>query len=87
MKKYFLLYLLTSLFYSTSFFAQGSTSVKAINPSEGLNKGFYAFSVGVNFGQYTSKNEDAFFYYIQDEKNIKYNVKVGFSYNIKDNSA
>ena len=59
----------------------------SINPSEGLDKGNYAFSVGMNFGQYTSKNEDAFIYYILDEKNIKYNVKLGFSYNIKDNRA
>lgn len=87
MKKYFTLCLLTLLFYSTSFFAQDSTSVAQINPSEGLGKGFYAFSVGMNFGQNTSKNEDAFIYYILDEKNVKYNIKAGFSYNIKDNSA
>jgi len=87
MIKYIFLCLSTLIFYSTPFFAQDSTSVISINPSEGLNKGFYAFSVGVNFGQSTSKNEDAFIYYILDEKNIKYNVKVGFSYNIKDNSA
>jgi len=87
MKKYFILCLLTLIIYSTPCFAQDSTSVISINPSEGLNKGFYAFSVGMNFGQYTSKNEDAFIYYILDEKNIKYNIKLGFSYNIKDNRA
>ena len=87
MKKYFLLYLLTLIFYSTPCFAQDSTSVISINPSEGLSKGYYSFSVGMNFGQYTSKNEDAFIYYILDEQNIKYNIKLGFAYNIKDNRS
>lgn len=67
--------------------AQDSIAVKPVNPSEGNSKGYYAFSVGMNFGQYTNKNEDAFIYFILDEKNIKYNVKLGFSYNIKDNRA
>ena len=84
MKKYFLLCLLTLIFYSTPCFAQDSTSVLSINPSEGLNKGNYAFTVGMNFGQYTSKNEDAFIYYILDEENVKYNIKLGFAYNVKD---
>jgi len=95
MKKYFLVL----FFFSASLFAQDSTAVKlmnntedsiavdTINPNEGNRKGYYAFSVGMNFGQYTSKNEDAFIYYILDEKNVKYNVKLGFSYNIKDNRA
>jgi len=95
MQKYFLIV----IFFSTSLiaqdstavqslnFVQDSTSVKSQNPSEGNNKGYYAFSVGMNFGQYTSKNEDAFIYFILDEKNIKYNVKLGFSYNIQDNKA
>lgn len=64
--------------------SQDSTSVMTISPSEGLNEGHYAFSVGVNFGQFTSKNEDAFIYYILDEENLKYNIKLGFSYAIKD---
>jgi hypothetical protein len=87
MKKYSFLCLLTLIFYSTLCLAQDSTSVISINPSEGLNKGFYGLSVGMNFGQYTSKNEDAFVYFILDEENIKYNIKLGFSYNIKDNRA
>ncbi len=64
--------------------AQDSTSVMTINPSEGLNKGNIGFSVGVNFGQFTSKNEDAFIYYILDETNLKYNFKLGGFYNIRD---
>lgn len=87
MKKYLVVYLFSSLFISTSLFAQDSTAVKVVNPSEGNSEGYYAFSVGMNFGQYTSKNEDAYIYYILDEKNIKYNIKLGFSYNIKDNRA
>ncbi len=83
-KFFFNLLVWSVLFYSMPFFAQDSTSVMSINPSEGLNKGFYAFSVGMNFGQYTSKNEDAFIYYILDEKNVKYNIKLGFAYNVKD---
>ena len=75
MKKYFLVL----FFFSASLFAQDSTAVKlmnntedsiavdTINPNEGNRKGYYAFSVGMNFGQYTSKNEDAFIYYILDE--------------------
>ena len=95
MQKYFLFL----IFFSTSLFAQDSTAVQSlnfvqdssfvasVNPSEGNSKGYYAFSVGMNVGQYTSKNEDAFIYYILDESNIKYNVKLGFSYNIQDNKA
>lgn len=87
MKKYFSICLITLIFYSTPFLAQDSTAVISINPSEGLQKGNYAFSVGMNFGQYTSKNEDAFIYYVLDEQNIKYNIKLGFGYNIKENRA
>lgn len=87
MKKFSLISLLTLIFFTTPLFAQDSTSVISINPSEGLNKGYYSFSVGMNFGQYTSKNEDAFIYYILDEQNIKYNIKLGFSYNFKDNRS
>ena len=41
----------------------------------------------MNFGQYVTKNEDNFIYYTIDEKNIKYNVKLGFGYYINDNKT
>jgi len=53
--------------------SQDNSSI--VNPSQGLEKGNYSFSIGMNFGQYVTKNEDNFIYYTIDEKNIKYNVK------------
>lgn len=87
MKRSFYFSLISVFLFSGSIFAQDSTSVDSISPSEGLKKGNYSFSVGMNFGQFTNKNEDEFIYYVLDEKNIKYNIKLGFAYNIKDNRA
>ena len=84
MKKCFLLCLLSLILLPSTLHAQDSTSTMTINPSEGLSKGYYVFSVGLNFGQFTSKNEDALIYYILDEENTIYNIKLGFGYNIDD---
>ncbi len=57
----------------------------SVSPSEGLKRGCHSFNIGMDTGQYTAKNEDAFSYYIHNLKNIKYNVKPGFGYNSKNN--
>lgn len=69
---------------SLNLFSQENKSQDSIAPVEGLEQGKYSFSIGVNFGQFINKNEDAYTYYILDDKNIKYNVKLGFGYNVRD---
>lgn len=67
-----------------SVYTQEHKTQGSVAPVEGLEQGKYSFSVGFNFGQFISKNEDAYIYYILDDQNIKYNVKLGFGYNIQD---
>lgn len=55
-----------------------------ISPVEGLKEGYYSFSIGFNFDQFVSKNQDEFIYFVLDDKELRYNIKLGFGYQFKD---
>ena len=47
-------------------------------------KGGFLFSIGTNLNTFVTKNEDQFVYYVLDEKDTRFNIKLGFGYYIKD---
>jgi len=64
--------------------AQDSTTMVANKYYNALCKGNFILSLGTNLNTYTSKNEDQLLYYVLDEKNTRFNIKLGFGYYIKD---
>ena len=79
--------LILALFFSGYFLsAQDSTTLVVNKYYNSLSKGNFILSLGTNLNTYVSKNEDQLVYYVLDEKNTRFNIKLGFGYYIKDSN-
>ena len=55
-----------------------------VSPIEGLEQGNFFLSAGFNFNELVTKNNDEFIFYILDDSNTRYNVKLGSGYMVED---
>jgi len=72
------------LLISFNTYAQDNSIIIDSIKYNSLEKGNYLFSIGANVGTTTFKNEDELIYFILNEKESKFNIKLGFGYFIKD---
>ena len=68
--------------YSLS--AQDSIPLVANKYYNSLSKGNFILSLGTNLATDVNKYEDQFLYYVLDETNTRFNIKLGFGYYVKN---
>ena len=86
MKKfYFTIIILGHFFVANSLHSQEITNIDSTSIFNALSKGKHFFGVGTNFNTSVAKNEDDFIIFILDEENTRFNIKLAFGYNIRDN--
>lgn len=82
-----LIFLIALIVQGTYVVAQENDESKNDSTFYAFEKGNFYLSVGANFSSDVSKNSDEFIYYVIDEKEDNFNIKLGFGYMIKDGKS